>query len=212
LLNGVDEAKAPRESTAGQKEEDKRRRSLLSPFTDEPNRVKMLSEDDIAKQLADKAADRKEKYLTGTVKKKRLDPVFFTASMTLSEALWLHNVAPSNDNLVYSGLPMKLWPPDYLTVKNTPLISRPQEEFLIAKETRLALAKTVAGLSPDEVLVLDSSLSSENAAQLGAKTGDEGKHKRTQERNGMERLRQVAGKLTAIVAANDNQNLSKIAA
>jgi hypothetical protein len=163
--------------------------------------VKPLSEADREKQWAEKARQTKLWYAAHP--KIKPDPAFFTASMTLGEARAKHNVTPSNDNRVYSGLPWTLWRPDYLVPKNdrpSPIFADTPEEFWIENHSRENIQAAKSELSADEVLVLDSFMSSMSFGVLGSKTGDDGKHERTQERNGKQRLLQVAAKYSAILA------------
>jgi hypothetical protein len=171
----------------------------VNPDEVSTSHVKLLSEGDRAEQLANKAKQAKLWY--DRKPKLKPNPAFFTASMTVDKAREIHNVTPANDSRVYSGLPWKLWRPDYLATsgKGSPLFADSPEEFLIETHSRKNILVAKSELSADEVLVLDSFLSSESLAKLGSKTGDEGKHERTQERNGKKRLLQVAAKYSAIL-------------
>jgi hypothetical protein len=161
--------------------------------------VEQLSKPDRAKQLANKAKQTKRWYDRQPALKP--DPAFFTVSMTVDRAREIHHVTPANDNRVYSGLPWKLWRPDYLPTSGagSPLLSDSPEEFFIENHSRKTILAVESELSADEVLVMDLFMSSESFAVLGSKTGDEGKHERTQERNGKQRLLQVAAKYSAIL-------------
>jgi hypothetical protein len=164
-------------------------------------RIEPLSQADRATQWADKAKQARTFWLTGCSTK--LDPAFFTASMSLKKAQDTHGVKePANDIRIYSGLPWKLWPPVYLATSGStsPLFADSPEEFLVETHERKDIRAAKSALSPDDVMVLDSFVSSESCAVLGSKTGDEGKHERTQERNGKERLLRVAAKYAAILA------------
>jgi hypothetical protein len=83
--------------------------------------------------------------------------------------------------------------------KGSPLFAESPEEFLIETHSRKNILAAKSELSADEVLVLDSFLSSRSFAVLGSKTGDEGKDERTQERNGKRRFLEVAAKYSAIL-------------
>jgi hypothetical protein len=98
-------------------------------------------------------------------------------------------------------LPWKLPAPDYLVTKASPVPTHNPEDIFLENESRIALSRTISELSSDEIRVLDSPLSAENFAEVGRKTGDEGKHERTQERNGRARILAVATKLSARMAA-----------
>jgi hypothetical protein len=166
--------------------------------------VRPLSEAGTAQQLVNEAKQRKARWLTGT--SIRPDPAFFTASLTLDEARREYGVKePSNNNRVYSGLPWVLWSPHHLPTKSgagSPLLAGSPEDFFIENDSRKSIDAAKTELGPAKVLVLDSFLSSENAAILGSKTGDVDKHERTQERNGKLRLVAVATELTDILLKN----------
>jgi hypothetical protein len=163
--------------------------------------VMELSKDDRARQLANKVKQARAFWLTGTAITPA--PAFRTASVTLDAAQAKYGVTPSNDNRVYSGLPWVLWRPEYVATKSgagSPLLVDSPEDFLIEKLSRKLIEATKAELGPEKVLVLDSFLSSESFAVLGSKTGDEGKHERTQERNGKRRFIEVATEFSEISA------------
>jgi hypothetical protein len=194
-----DRALAPKESSAGQKDKDARRRAELSGVIDTPSRVVMLSKKAKAAQAADKARQASLLWRTGSSTKP--DPALSTVPMALDKARAAHNISPGNDDHIYSGLPWQIWKPEHLDCSkgSSPLLDDSPEEYLIEKESRRDLCSAKSALSTDEIRVFDSFLCAENLAQLGRETGDEGKHERTQERNAQRRILQVAAKLDANV-------------
>jgi hypothetical protein len=183
-----DRARAAKESTAGKAEEDARRRAELSSIT-ETSGCRMLPKEKKQKQWADR------------VKNTKPDPAFFTASKSLHEARAEHLLKPANDNQVHSGLPWVLPAPDYLVTKASPSLVATPEDLLLENESRAALGAAKSELSSDENQVIESFLSAESLAHVGRETGDEGRHERTQERNGRARILAVAAKLSARMAA-----------
>jgi hypothetical protein len=170
----------------------------VDPDEASTSHVSFLSDDERAKQSAEKAKHAKRWY--DRLPTLKPDPAFFTSSITINAARALHNVKAANDNRIYSGLPRVLWNPTYITAsKGSPLLDDGPEERLIENRSRINIQVAKAQLSSDEVLVLDSFMSSESCTDLGRKTGDEGKHERTQERNGKRRLIEVATKYASIL-------------
>jgi hypothetical protein len=141
-------------------------------------------------------------------------------SMSENEALVFCGLPPkpANDNAIRFGLPYDVKSASQLSMSADGLrgnastgqaakaqtamamLADSPEDILLRREEKEHFDRAKSELTPDDVQVVESFLSAANFIQVGRETGDEGKHKRTQEKNAKRRVLHVAAKLDAISA------------
>jgi hypothetical protein len=140
------------------------------------------------------------------------------SSMSENEALVFCGLSPkpANENRIRFGLPYDVKSASRLSMSadglrgnastgqaakaqtSEAMLTDSPEDILLLREEMEHFARSKSELTPDDLNVVESFFSSAHFVQVGRETGDEGKHERTQEKNGQRRVLQVAAKYEAI--------------